>query len=352
MFSDADLLFLNALAVVKACLAAVRMVTPISWYERGVALLWQGAMSERIDAPDASRAALSGRAPQLEEGEAGSPPPDGLYCEQTAPSVTGLSVLWRRLNEHKIVQWSVAYVALAYGIQHAAVILTSESLEWPTMVARATMLLLALGLPLVRHVCLVTHGARASRNFTQAELSIVAVAAGAELAASFTCFVRPAGETGVTARLRTDRRVGKRRDFAGGSPFRESVFRLGAGILLRRNDGGNHLRAGKNTESLRVVGRTSAFQFKGENKDLRAIGQALSATHLIEGSVRRTAISCESPHSSSEPTMARMLWTESYDRGAQGRCFAVQEEIAQAIAASLQVPLGLPQGEALSAPGP
>src|SRR5262249_30275541 len=36
--------------------------------------------------------------------------------------------------------------------------------------------------------------------------------------------------------------------------------------------------------SLSVVGRTSAFQFKGENKDLRAIGRALSATHLIEGS--------------------------------------------------------------------
>src|SRR5262249_55403757 len=39
--------------------------------------------------------------------------------------------------------------------------------------------------------------------------------------------------------------------------------------------------------NLRVVGRTSAFQFKGQNKDLTAIGQALHATHLIEGSVRK-----------------------------------------------------------------
>src|SRR6266446_4326356 len=38
---------------------------------------------------------------------------------------------------------------------------------------------------------------------------------------------------------------------------------------------------------LRVVGRTSAFQFKRESKDLRAIGQSLSATHLIEASVRK-----------------------------------------------------------------
>ena len=36
-----------------------------------------------------------------------------------------------------------------------------------------------------------------------------------------------------------------------------------------------------------MVARESAFQFKGEKKDLRAVGQALSATHLIEGSVRK-----------------------------------------------------------------
>ena len=38
---------------------------------------------------------------------------------------------------------------------------------------------------------------------------------------------------------------------------------------------------------LRVVARGSATQFKGERRDLRAVGQALGATHLIEGSVRK-----------------------------------------------------------------
>src|SRR6202008_4917179 len=38
---------------------------------------------------------------------------------------------------------------------------------------------------------------------------------------------------------------------------------------------------------LTVIGRTSAFQFKGANKDTRAIGQALGANNLIEGSVRK-----------------------------------------------------------------
>ena len=38
---------------------------------------------------------------------------------------------------------------------------------------------------------------------------------------------------------------------------------------------------------LKVVARTSAFQFKGEKNDMRAVGQALNATHLVEGSVRK-----------------------------------------------------------------
>ena len=64
------------------------------------------------------------------------------------PSVDRLSQLWRRINEYKIAQWSVAYVALAYGIQHG-VVLTSEAFIWPHAVTGISMLLLALGLPVV-----------------------------------------------------------------------------------------------------------------------------------------------------------------------------------------------------------
>src|ERR1700694_2908690 len=107
------------------------------------------------------------------------------------PSVDRLSELWRRINEHKMVQWSVAYVALAYGIQHG-VILTSESFEWPNTEARISLLLLFWGLPMVMTFAWY-HGARASRNFSQAELSILA----ALLVMSsllFYVFVRPSEE--------------------------------------------------------------------------------------------------------------------------------------------------------------
>ena len=98
--------------------------------------------------------------------------------------------------------------------------------------------------------------------------------------------------------------------------------------------------------NMRVVGRTSAFQFKGENKDLRTIGQALSATHLIEGSVRREGNQLRITAQLIKVDDGTHIWAENYDRQLTG-VFAVQEEIAQAIAVSLRVPLGLAQGETL-----
>src|SRR5262249_15453609 len=95
---------------------------------------------------------------------------------------------------------------------------------------------------------------------------------------------------------------------------------------------------------LRVVGRTSAFQFKGQMRDLRAIGQALSATHLLEGSVRtagkRVRITAELVTADRGVT----VWTDSYDRDLT-HVFAIQEDIAQAIVMALKV--GLNQGKLL-----
>src|SRR5437879_4386533 len=107
------------------------------------------------------------------------------------PSVDRLSQLWRRINDHKMVQWSVAYVALAYGIQHG-VELTSDAFDWPHAVVRVSMLLLVLGLPVVMTLAWY-HGARASRQFTKAELSILSalLVIGSLL---FYAFVQPSSE--------------------------------------------------------------------------------------------------------------------------------------------------------------
>ena len=99
---------------------------------------------------------------------------------------------------------------------------------------------------------------------------------------------------------------------------------------------------------LRVVGRTSAFQFKGEKKDLRAIGQALGATHLLEGSVRKEGDRVRITTELVQAANGVNVWSENYDRQLTG-VFAIQEDIATAIAQALRMPLGLKQGEQLVA---
>jgi TolB-like protein/Flp pilus assembly protein TadD len=98
--------------------------------------------------------------------------------------------------------------------------------------------------------------------------------------------------------------------------------------------------------SLRVVARTSAFAFKGQNQDMRSVGQALGASHLIEGSVRKAGDRVRITAQLIKADDGTHLWTENYDRQLTD-IFATQEDIAQAIAGALRVPLGLQQGESL-----
>lgn len=98
--------------------------------------------------------------------------------------------------------------------------------------------------------------------------------------------------------------------------------------------------------ALRVVARTSAFAFKGQNQDMRAVGQALGASHLIEGSVRKAGDRVRITAQLIKADDGTHLWTENYDRQLTD-IFATQEDIAQSIAGALRVPLGLAHGESL-----
>jgi len=99
---------------------------------------------------------------------------------------------------------------------------------------------------------------------------------------------------------------------------------------------------------LQVVGRTSAFEFKGQNKDLNAIGKALRATHLLEGSVRKSGNRVRITGQLIRADTGTHVWTENYDRELTD-IFVTQDDIAKAIAGALQVPLGLKAGETLVA---
>jgi TolB-like protein len=91
-------------------------------------------------------------------------------------------------------------------------------------------------------------------------------------------------------------------------------------------------------KGLKVIGRSSSFRFKGQNEDSRSIGEKLGVSTLLEGTVRkhdgRVRIVAELVNAAD----GSELWSGTFDREPKD-IFAVQAEIAKAVATSLELTL-------------
>ena len=96
------------------------------------------------------------------------------------------------------------------------------------------------------------------------------------------------------------------------------------------------LNALAQVKDLKVAGRTSSFQFKGKNNDLRAVGQALGVAHILEGSVRKQGDKVRITAQLVQTEDGFHVWSENYD-GDLKDVFQLQENIARSITDKLQV---------------
>ena len=96
---------------------------------------------------------------------------------------------------------------------------------------------------------------------------------------------------------------------------------------------------------LRVVGRGASFQFKGKQLDGREVGKQLNVSHVLEGSVRRSGDQLRISTQLINASDGYALWSQTYDRQAKD-IFAIQQEIAGAIADALKLQLSVLRGPA------
>lgn len=104
---------------------------------------------------------------------------------------------------------------------------------------------------------------------------------------------------------------------------------------------------------IRVIGRSSSFQFKGKNEDLRTIGRVLGAAYVLEGSVRRSGNRLRVTAQLIGTQDGSHLWSGSYDKDFD-EVLQIQDQIAASLVRALQVAVGvdLPSRPILkSAPG-
>src|SRR5260370_5242722 len=98
---------------------------------------------------------------------------------------------------------------------------------------------------------------------------------------------------------------------------------------------------------LEVVGRSSSFQFKGKNEDLREVGRKLGVANVLEGSVRREGNHVRITAELTKADDGFQLWSQTYDREIN-HIFAAQDEIARAVTGALQVKLLSPNSPEVS----
>jgi TolB-like protein/Flp pilus assembly protein TadD len=91
-------------------------------------------------------------------------------------------------------------------------------------------------------------------------------------------------------------------------------------------------------QELKVIGRTSSFQFKGKTDDSKTIGEKLGVFYLLEGSVRKSSDRVRIAVALIKSGDGTNVWSETFDRELKD-IFAVQSEIAEAVAKQLRVAL-------------
>jgi TolB-like protein/Tfp pilus assembly protein PilF len=89
---------------------------------------------------------------------------------------------------------------------------------------------------------------------------------------------------------------------------------------------------------LKVIGRTSAFQFRDSKEDSRSIGTKLGVAHLLEGSVRKSGDTIRVSAELIDTADGSTQWSERYDRPYKD-LFALQDEITHAVAGALRAKL-------------
>ena len=278
---------------------------------------------------------------------AGAPAGAAPYAP-TEASLRGVSPadFWTRIKEHKVLQWGLAYLGAALAIAHGGELLGS-TFHWPEIVGRLVMGALAVGLPIALALAWY-HGHRSLRSISAGEATIISILLliGAGL---LFVFARPPEEharveSAPIPRVAVTAQESPAKAIAVAAPQGPSIAVLPF-INMSSDSEQEYFSDGLSEEllnqlahlpNLRVIGRTSSFAFKGKNEDLRVIGETLGVNHILEGSVRKSGNRVRITAQLIDPANGSHLWSDVYDRKL-GDIFAIQEEIARTVAATLRI---------------
>ncbi|HEY4039994.1 MAG TPA: protein kinase [Burkholderiaceae bacterium] len=91
-------------------------------------------------------------------------------------------------------------------------------------------------------------------------------------------------------------------------------------------------------QDLRVIARTSSFQFKDRNEDVRTIAETLGVAHVLEGSVRKSGSALRVTAQLIRASDGSHIWSQTYERSFKD-IFQLQDEISAMVSEALKAKL-------------
>ena len=250
--------------------------------------------------------------------------------------------LFDELKRRNVIRVAVAYAVASWLLLQVAD-LVLDNISAPGWVMQAFMLALALGFPLVLlfswafeltpeglkrekdvvpDQSLTHHTARKLDRVTIALLALVLLVVGAER--MFPANSPPAeailpdlADKSIAVLAFDDLSAEGDQEY-----FAEGISEELLNVLAQIPD-------------LKVAGRTSSFAFKGQERDLREIGEILEVAHILEGSVRKSGDNIRVTAQLVNAKDGFHLFSKNYDRKLDD-IFKVQDDIAHEIGVALR----------------
>src|SRR5438477_863625 len=251
----------------------------------------------------------------------------------------------QRLKQRKLVQWAVAYVAAAFALIQGLDIV-AQRFSWPDSIERTLIIAACIGF-FIAMVLAWYHGERGAQRVTGTELLIIVllVSLGAFFLWRFAAGSRAPMVTSVSSVapvVITEKSIAV-------LPF-ENLSEEKQNGYFAEGVQDQILTDLSQIADLKVISRTSVMQYKsGAARNLRKIGEELGVAHVVEGSVQRAANKVRVNAQLIDARTDAHLWAQTYDRDLAD-VFAIQSEIAKAIADQLQAKLSPNEKKAIEQP--
>ena len=259
----------------------------------------------------------------------------------------------RRLQQRKLVQWALAYVAAAFALLQGIDIVAGK-FGWPESIERALIIALCIGL-FVTLLLAWYHGDQGAQKVSGTELLLLALllAIGGGLLWKFAPNAPAAAEAATKpSSIKSD----SVRDAALPTAASDKSIAVLPFENLSADKDNEYFASGMQDMiltklaaigQLKVISRTSTEKYASHPDDLKAIARQLGVATILEGSVQRSGNSALINVQLIDANTDAHLWAEAYPRTLEN-IFGVEGEVAQKIADALKAKLTAAESATIS----